>query len=172
MNLQPALVVTLALFLCGEVQVPPATRPTPEALVRITGGHLAFGPVALEMNVNQVETALKTRLRLAPTDNDIGCDGAEASTEIQGYSVTLTFTSASKMRLESLIVRIPGSRSVAPFVAAFSRQALGLHLEAQTESDAAPGSPKSYWQMTKDPPQHVLVSLAEHLMWIGRGCID
>jgi hypothetical protein len=163
--LKAAFVFAMALSFSEQVR-----QPAPEDLVRITGGHLAFGPVVLEMNVQQVEKVLKTRLRLASTDSDIGCNGKEASADIQGYAVTLTFTSASKMRLESITVRIPKSWTVEPFTAAFRRQVPGLHLELPIETES--GTPKPYWELASDPPQHVLVSFAEHVMWIGRGCMD
>jgi hypothetical protein len=164
-TLHAAFFIAIALAFSGAVP-----RPTPESLVRIAKGHLAFGPVVLEMNVQQVEKVLNTHFRLGPTDNDIGCNGKQASADIQGYAATLVFTSSSHMRLQSITVRIPESGTVDAFVAAFRRQVPALHLELPIGTES--GTPKPYWEMANDPPQHVLVSFAEHLMWIGRGCID
>src|SRR5689334_11540472 len=110
----------IALLVACRVSLPGPALQTDQ--VHLIDGHLAYGPLALDMEVGTVERLIGRRLALKPNDSEI-CSGFDDTVRFGAVAIALTFTDTSGRRVLSgiQVPFAPGHR-LADVVAAIQRR--------------------------------------------------
>lgn len=147
----------------------------PETGVHLVGGHLAFGALALGMDLAAAETAAKQPLVLVPVESET-CPGLETKARIGATPIQMSFRDAAGQRiLQGILVPLGSNLRLDDVVATLQRQVKSLML-GPVDPLGTPETRKALLSLRSDPSEMVLVSTSALTppvgLWINRGCVD
>jgi hypothetical protein len=122
------------------------------------------------MTISEVEALHGQSLPLHPNVDDTGqCEGLDGAVLVGGNQVILTFTKhGDGLRIRNIFVRFPKVRDLNEVAGEVSRRVPSLKI---AEHDPLIKGNKSFWTLSSDPLQTVLIGVAEGL-WVSRGCVN